>query len=110
MLLPLQVLQRPGTTCTAALLIGIYIFITARHITYADVGLSYDQAVQNGELYRVWTAQLSHIDLLHLLLNVSALWSISAAEVGSGGTVAYFRISALLLVLSGAVRTRLCFK
>lgn len=104
---PLQVLQRPGTTCTAALLTGIYIFITARHITYTDVGLSYDQAVQHGELYRVWTAQLSHIDLLHLLLNVSALWSISAAEVGSGGTVAYFRISALLLVLSGAVRTRI---
>ncbi|KAK9825660.1 hypothetical protein WJX81_006649 [Elliptochloris bilobata] len=99
----LEVLQRPGTSGTAAVLIAIYLFITARRITYADVGLSYEQCLERGELYRVWTAQLSHIDLLHLLFNVSALWSVSTAELGDGGTVMYLRTSALLLVVSGAV-------
>jgi len=98
-----QVLERPGTASTALALIAVYLFLTARHIGYEDVGLSYEQVVQHGELHRLWTAQLSHIDLLHLLLNVSALWSVGVAELGSGGTAEYFRISAILLVLSGGV-------
>lgn len=108
----LQVLQRPGTSGVAAALIAIYLFITARGITYGDAGLSYTHCVEHGELFRVWTAQLSHIDLLHLLFNLSALWSVSTAELGPGGTMAYLRTSAMLLALSGAVRARIlhcCF-
>ena len=100
-------LHRPGTAGTAAVLIAVYLFLTARQIGYADVGLSYEQVVQHGELHRLWTAQLSHIDLLHLLLNVSALWSIGVAELSSGGTADYLRISAILLVLSGGVSSLL---
>lgn len=99
-----QVLQRPGTSGVAAVLIAIYLFITARGITYGDAGLSYAHCVEHGELFRVWTAQLSHIDLLHLLFNLSALWPVSTAELGPGGTVAYLRTSAVLLAMSGAVR------
>ena len=100
----LQVLQRPGTSGVAAVLIAIYLFITARGISYGDAGLSYTHCVERGELFRMWTAQLSHIDLLHLLFNLSALWSVSTAELGPGGPLGYLCTSAVLLALSGAVR------
>lgn len=38
-----------------------------------QVGLSYESAVQQLQLWRIVTAQLSHVELLHLLFNVSSL-------------------------------------
>ena len=59
-------------------------------------------------------AQLSHVELLHLLFNLTTLWSIGDFEAGDGfaakGGVAYYvRMSVTLLLLSGVVRTSALF-
>ena len=92
-----------------AVLCGVYLFLTARHVGYAEVGLSFEQAVQQLQLWRIVSAQLSHVDALHLLLNVSSLWSLGGIEAAGGpagrsGTLYYLQTSAILLILSGVVR------
>lgn len=58
------------------------------------------------------TAQLSHVELLHLLFNLTALWSLGDVEAANGfaakGGVAYIvQMSIVLLLLSGVVSS--CF-
>jgi membrane associated rhomboid family serine protease len=102
----------------AALLIGIYLYIVSRGIGYAEVGLSYDQAIRKLELWRIFTAQLSHVELLHLLFNLSTLWSLGAVETRDGmafkiSSLSYLHTSLILLIFSGLVsgchRTSSCF-
>ena len=54
------------------------------------------------------TAQLSHVELLHLLFNLTTLWSIGDFEASDsfaakGGVAYYVQMSAILLLLSGMV-------
>ena len=54
------------------------------------------------------TAQLCHVELLHLLFNLTALWSLGDVEAADGfaakGGVAYIvQMSIVLLLLSGGV-------
>ena len=54
------------------------------------------------------TAQLSHVELLHLLFNLTTLWSIGDFEASDGfaakgGFAYYVEMSAILLLLSGVV-------
>ena len=62
-----------------------------------------------------FAAQLSHVELLHLLFNLTTLWSIGDFEAGDGfaakGGVAYYvQMSMILLLLSGMVRTAALFR
>ncbi len=57
----------------ALLLCGVYLLLSSRGVGYAEVGLSYEAAVQRLQLWRILTAQLSHVELLHLLFNISSL-------------------------------------
>lgn len=106
----MQIVEKPATSGVAALLIGIYLFIISRGINYADVGLSYEQAVQRLELWRIFTAQLSHVELLHLFFNLSTLWSLGSVEATPGmgmrtGSFQYLHTSLLMLIFSGLVRS-----
>ena len=56
------------------------------------------------------TAQLSHVELLHLLFNLTTLWSIGDFEASDGfaakgGAAYYVQISTILLLLSGVAST-----
>ena len=89
---------------------GIHFYLTSHNLGYAHVGLNYEQAVQNLELWRLVTAQLSHVEFIHLLFNLSTLWSLGTVEenVGLGvktGTLYYLQTSLQLLIFSGLVRT-----
>ena len=58
----------------------------------------------------VRAAQLSHVELLHLLFNLTTLWSIGDFEArdgfaAKGGAAYYVQISIILLLLSGVVST-----
>ena len=53
----LQVLERPATSVTCALLGGIFAYITAHGIGYEQVGLSHEKAVGRWELWRVVTGE-----------------------------------------------------
>ena len=62
------------------------------------------------QLWRVITAQASHIDILHLIFNCSALWSLGHLEKhgwgpGRRGSIQYLGTSVLLALLAGAVQT-----
>lgn len=53
-------------------------------------------------------AQLSHVELLHLLFNLTTLWSIGDFEASDGlaskgGNAYYVRISIILMLFSGMV-------
>lgn len=60
------------------------------------------------QAWRVLTAQLSHIELLHLIFNCSSLWSLGYLEragwrASQHTSLQYLGTSLLLLVLSGIV-------
>ena len=94
--------QRPLTSGVIGILCAVYFYIKSRQLGYNDVGLSYDRAIHQGELWRILTGQLSHIDLIHLLFNVSSLWSLGSLEV-QRGHADYCQTSLVLLLCSGAV-------
>lgn len=73
--------------------------------TSKQVGFSYDSVVGQGQWWRLAAAAVSHVELLHLGFNASALWSLRGAErvLGSGY---YARTSLLLAAGSQAVRLR----
>lgn len=85
-----------------ALLAVIFILIRSRNLQYSDVGLSYERFTQHREFHRVITSQLSHIEVLHLLFNVSSTWSLRVAEAEA--VYDYLLTSLLLILLSAGVR------
>jgi Rhomboid family len=72
--------ERPATSAIIVLCSGIWIFIQQHGISYEDVGLIYERLVGQKEYWRIFSSQLSHIDFLHLIFNLSALWSLGVAE------------------------------
>ena len=109
----------------------ISLFSQKSKITYADVGISYRDVMEGGQMWRLASAPLSHISLIHLLFNMSALWNMAFVEslpttldsclssssrmpirknsapqlqiTTGNNSIAYLRISLLLLILSGCI-------
>jgi membrane associated rhomboid family serine protease len=100
--------ERPATSAIIVLCSGIWIFIQQHGISYEDVGLIYERLVGQKEYWRIFSSQLSHIDFLHLIFNLSALWSLGVAEAYGAalgmGTAYYVHNTLLLFILSAAVR------
>ena len=103
----MQALHQPVTSVLALVFILIFGLIHHRHIGYAEVGMSYDRIIGDHEWWRCGSSQLSHVELYHLIFNLTALWSIGIAErvMGLGY---YLKITALLFILSPLVRFFLC--
>ena len=70
---------------------------------YHEVGLSYDLVIHNQQLWRIVTSQLSHVDFIHLLFNMTSLWSLGGFEQGGQNSVVVIQQSLWLLVGSGLV-------
>lgn len=97
-----QALHQPITSLLSFALIGIFAAIHQRHAGYSDVGMSYDRVLDHTEFWRCGTSQLAHVELLHLVFNLSALWSVGIAEQILG-QLYYLKITALLFLLSPIV-------
>ncbi|KAL8229492.1 hypothetical protein R6Q57_014392 [Mikania cordata] len=98
-----EILEKPATSCVIGLCCVIWFYIQKKNIGYSHVGLSYETAIE-GHHWRIITSAISHISVVHLVFNMSALWSLGAVEqlgdVGLG--VAYYlHYSLVLIVLSG---------
>lgn len=98
-----EILEKPATSCVIGLCSLIWFYIQKKNIGYSQVGLSYETAVE-GHHWRIITSAFSHISVVHLVFNMSALWSLGAVEklghIGLG--VAYYlHYSLVLIVLSG---------
>jgi len=93
------VVHCPASSAVVAVCVGVWLVLMQRGLGYEAVGVSYTALVRGKQLWRVFTASLSHIDLLHLVFNLTSLWSLRFLEV-KYGALWYLRVSYLLLVLS----------
>ena len=83
----------------------IWFYIQKKNIGYSHVGLSYETALE-GHHWRIITSAFSHISVIHLVFNMSALWSLGVVEqlghLGLGVEY-YLQYTLVLVVLSGVL-------
>ena len=79
-----DVLERPVTSLVVATCAAITWYLHARGLGYDDVGMSYAAVVREKKYHRCVTASLSHVSVLHLLFNMSTLWSCGVVEAAGG--------------------------
>ncbi|KAL5715936.1 RHOMBOID-like protein 13 [Ranunculus cassubicifolius] len=98
-----EIVEKPATSCLIGICSAIWYYIQKKNIGYANVGLSYDTAMV-GHHWRIITSAFSHISVIHLVFNMSALWSLGVVErlghLGLGLQF-YLHYTILLVVLSG---------
>ncbi|XP_076886189.1 RHOMBOID-like protein 13 [Bidens hawaiensis] len=96
-----EIIEKPATTSIIGLCTLIWFYIQKKNIGYSHVGLSYETAV-DGHHWRLITSAFSHISVLHLVFNMSALWSLGSLEqLPALGTAYYLHYSLVLIILSG---------
>ncbi|XP_062207750.1 RHOMBOID-like protein 13 [Phragmites australis] len=99
-----EILEKPASSSVIGICSLIWFFIQKRSIGYADVGLSYETVVEGGQYWRIITSAFSHISVVHLVFNMSALWSLGVVEqlghIGLGVEY-YLHYTLVLVVLSG---------
>lgn len=61
------------------------------------------QVVREGHYWRVLSAAFSHLDLMHLLFNMSSLLSLGQVMEAAMGSVYYLRVTVLLIAASTAI-------
>ncbi|GAB4825456.1 RHOMBOID-like protein 13 [Ancistrocladus abbreviatus] len=100
-----EMLEKPATSCIIGLCSVIWFYIQKKNIGYSQVGLSYESAVE-GHYWRIVTSAFSHISVIHLVFNMSALWSLGVVEqlghIGLGVQF-YLHYTLVLVVLSGVL-------
>lgn len=99
-----EIWEKPATSCIIGICSAIWFFIQKKNIGYANVGLSYETTIEGNQHWRIITSAFSHISVLHLIFNMSALWSIGVVEqLGDMGLGIefYLQYTLVLLVLSG---------
>jgi membrane associated rhomboid family serine protease len=94
--------HQPLTSLLSLALGGIWLLLQQHGLGYDAVGLSYERVVGERQLWRMGSSQLAHVDALHLVFNLSALWSLGILE-RSLGTLYYLQHTILLFVLSPLV-------
>lgn len=99
----LEIWQKPATSSIIGICSAVWFYIQKNNIGYANVGISYETAAE-GHYWRLITSAFSHISVLHLVFNMSALWSIGEVEqlghIGLGVEF-YLHYTLVLIVLSG---------
>lgn len=71
--------RNPATSCLIAICSGLWFYIQKKNIGYFQIGLNYETAIL-GHHSRIITSAFSHISILHLVFNMSALWSLGVVE------------------------------
>lgn len=63
--------------------------------------MSFDRTITQRQYWRMASSQLSHVEFLHLVFNISALWSLGIVEqTESLGTLYYLKQTFFLFILS----------
>ena len=104
--------ERPATTSVIIVCCLVWYYLHRHGLGYEDVGVSYRKAVVEGQYWRCITASFSHVSLIHLLFNMSSLWSLGVVEkMGrlnskgdtEWGTACYVRYTVVMLIGTMAV-------
>lgn len=98
-----EIFEKPITSCIICLCTAIWFYIQKKNIGYSHVGLSYETAIE-GHHWRIITSAFAHISVIHLVFNMSALWSLGVVEqLGHKGlgVAFYLHYTLVLVVLSG---------
>ncbi len=94
----LHVLTTQPVTVTLVVFMSLlFFYMWNRRVDYAAVSVSYRQVVQQGQVYRVFTSALCHLDMMHILFNMGSLLSVGVLE-SAFGSAWYLETSALLLL------------
>lgn len=101
----LDVWERPATSAVVVVCTSVWYYLQSKGLGYDEVGMSYAKVVGQRQYWRCVTASFSHVSLLHLLFNMSSLWSLGAVEqmgargiAGPWGTGWYIRYTLVMLV------------
>lgn len=99
----LDAMERPVTSFVIALCTLIWYHLNSKGLGYEEVGMSYEKVVRARQYWRCVTASFSHISPLHLLFNMSTLWSLGVVEQMRGrgegwGSGWYVRYTLVMLV------------
>ncbi|EPS71204.1 rhomboid protein, partial [Genlisea aurea] len=96
--------EKPATCFIIGLCSLIWFYIQKNGIGYSHLGLSYESAVEEGQYWRIITCAFSHVSVIHLVFNMTALWSLGAVEqlkaIGLGMEY-YLHYTLLLVILPG---------
>ncbi|PPD87292.1 hypothetical protein GOBAR_DD15777 [Gossypium barbadense] len=75
-----EVMEKPATSCIIGICTTIWFYIQKKNIGYQHVGVSYETAIE-GHYWRLITSAFSHISVIHLVFNMSALWSLGIYHI-----------------------------
>jgi membrane associated rhomboid family serine protease len=96
-----DMIDKPVTTIIIGACSAIWLLAQKRGLGYADLGVSYDSVVSGGQHWRLLTSSLTHISFLHLMFNMSSLWSLGIIETlaNLGLGIRYYLHNTLVLLL-----------
>lgn len=100
----MEMVDAPATSLVITFCTLFWIYISHKRLGYEQLGMSYNSVVLDGEYWRLLVSQISHVELLHLVFNMSSLWSLGFVERDSSmGTAYYIKVTLLLLLFSELV-------
>ena len=59
----------------------VYFWLWDRSVDVQQVAMSYNSVVDKGEVWRIFTASFSHLNLLHVGMNLSSLIGLVPLEI-----------------------------
>jgi membrane associated rhomboid family serine protease len=96
-----QILLQPITTLLILLMCSMWFYLNQYLIPVDQVAFCYDSVMEKREYWRGLTSALSHYSFIHLVFNMSSLWSFGFLE---NSTMEYCKTTFLLLLISFVVQ------
>jgi len=94
-----EMIGSPASTLIGMACVVVWLYTIQRNITFDKIAFSYERVIIHKEYWRVITSSFAHSGPLHLIFNLSALWSVKNLEL-LYGSVVYLKISFLLMIFS----------
>ncbi len=91
--------NQPVNCSLIVLCVYIWYVLRSRRWGWEEVGSSYKNVVYEGQVWRIVSSSFSHVDLLHLAMNMASLYQVGWLEEYYG-SVLYLHLSLALVVLT----------